>query len=141
MDKAKGQGRANSGVYLQGRYEIQVLDSFENDTYADGSVGALYRLIAPDPQAQKKASRQPKLWQTFDITFHAPLVDATGQVTEKGKLTVILNGVTIIDNGRFDRTTGGALDGKIGTPGPILLQDHGCPVRYRNLWLQPLSRE
>ena len=145
MPEAKGQGRANSGVYLQGRYEIQVLDSYKNDTYANGSVGALYGIIAPDKEAQQKAIRPPEQWQTYDITFHAPRVDDQGKVTEKGRLTVVLNGVTIIDNGRFDRATGGALDPKLGTPGPILLQDHhnkkgAANVRYRNIWLQPLSR-
>lgn len=141
MPKATGQGRANSGVFLQGRYEIQVLDSFKNDTYANGSVGALYGLIAPDKAAQQKAIRPPEQWNTYDITFHAPRVDDSGKVTEKGRLTVMLNGVAVIEDGTFDRVTGGAIDEKVGTPGPILLQDHGCKVRYRNLWLQPLSGE
>jgi hypothetical protein len=141
----KGQARANSGVYLQGRYEIQVLDSYMNDTYADGSVGALYKIIAPDKAAQEKAVKPPEQWNTYDITFHSPRVDASGKVTEKGHITVILNGVTLIDNGAFDKTTGGAIDEKMGTPGPILLQDHhnkggGPNVRYRNVWIQPLSK-
>jgi hypothetical protein len=139
MPKATGQGRANSGVYLQGRYEIQVLDSYKNDTYANGSVGALYGLIAPDKKAQQKAIRPPEQWQTYDITFHAPRVDAKGKVTTKGRLTVVLNGVTIINDGKFDRVTGGAIDEKLGNPGPLLLQDHGCKVRFRNLWLLPLT--
>jgi hypothetical protein len=141
MPKARDQGRANSGVYLQGRYEIQVLDSYKNETYANGSVGALYGIIAPDKEAQQKAIRPPEQWQTYDITFHAPQVDEDGKVTKKGELTVVLNGVTIIGKGPFGRTTGGAIDERIGTPGPILLQDHGCRVRYRNLWLLPLSGE
>jgi hypothetical protein len=139
MPEAKGQARANSGVYLQGRYEVQVLDSYHNETYANGSVGALYLLITPDKEAQQKAIRPPEQWQTYDITFHAPRVDDQGKVATKGRLTVVLNGVTIINNGEFDRVTGGAIDNKLGTPGPILLQDHHCKVRYRNLWLQPLS--
>ena len=141
----KGQARANSGVYLQGRYEIQVLDSYMNDTYANGSVGALYGIIAPDKAAQEKAIKPPEQWNTYDITFHAPRVDEAGKVTEKGRVTVVLNGVTIIDNGAFDKNTGGELDKKLGTPGPILLQDHhnkggGPNVRYRNIWIQPLSK-
>ena len=60
-------------------------------------------------------------------------------MTEKGRLTVVLNGVTLIDDGKFDHATGGALDDKLGTPGPLRLQDHGCKVRYRNIWLQPLT--
>jgi hypothetical protein len=141
MEKASGQGRANSGVYLQGRYEIQVLDSYKNDTYANGSVGALYGIIAPNKEAQQKAVKPPQEWNTYDITFHAPRVDEGGKVTEKGRLTVVLNGVTLIDDGTFDHVTGGALDTKIGQPGPLLLQDHGCKVRYRNIWIQPLSGE
>jgi hypothetical protein len=139
MPKAKGQGRANSGVFLQGRYEIQVLDSYQNDTYANGSVGALYGIIAPDKEAQAKAIKPPEQWQTYDITFHAPRVDDQGKVTEKGTITVVLNDVPIISDGKFDHNTAGELDNKLGEPGPILLQDHGCKVRYRNIWLLPLK--
>jgi hypothetical protein len=139
MADKKDQGRANSGVYLQGRYEIQVLDSYMNDTYANGSVGALYGIIAPDKDAQKKAVKPPEQWNTYDITFRAPRVDDKNKVTEKGSVTVVLNGVTLIDKGQFDKVTGGALDDKVGTPGPLRLQDHGCKVRYRNIWIQPLG--
>jgi hypothetical protein len=135
MPDKKGQARGNSGVYLQGRYEIQVLDSYMNETYKDGACGALYRIIAPS----KNASKPPEQWQTYDIRFRAPRVDAAGKVTEKGRVTVVHNGETVIDNGEFDHPTGGELDDKLGTPGPILLQDHGCKVRYRNLWLKPVE--
>jgi hypothetical protein len=141
MEKAKDQGRANSGVFLQGRYEIQVLDSHMNETYANGSVGALYGIIAPDKEAQQKAVKPPEQWNSYDITFHAPRVDDKDKVTEKGRVTVVLNGVTLIDDGKFDHATGGALSNKLGEPGPLLLQDHGCKVRYRNIWIQPLSKE
>jgi Domain of Unknown Function (DUF1080) len=134
MANKKGQARGNSGVYLQGRYEIQVLDSFHNDTYVDGSCGALYKIIAPS----RNASKPPEEWQTYDITFRAPRVDREGHVTEKGEVTVVHNGVTIIDRGRFDHSTPGALDTTQGTPGPIMLQDHGARVRYRNVWLKPM---
>ena len=140
MADKKDQGRANSGVYLQGRYEIQVLDSYMNQTYANGSVGALYGIIAPDKQAQEKAVKPPEQWNTYDITFHSPRVDEKGKVTEKGHVTVALNGVTIIDNGAFDKATGGALDNKLGEPGPLRLQDHGCKIRFRNIWIQPLAK-
>jgi hypothetical protein len=139
MADAKGQGRANSGVYLQGRYEIQVLDSYMNDTYENGSVGALYGIIAPDKEAQAKAIRPPETWQTYDITFHAPRVDDRGKVTQKGELTVVLNGVTIINKGAFDKVTGGAMDNKIGEPGPLRFQDHGNKIRFRNVWIKPLE--
>jgi hypothetical protein len=140
MADKKGQARANSGVYLQGRYEIQVLDSYMNETYADGSVGALYGIIAPDKEAQNKAVKPPEEWNTYDITFRAPRVGTDGKVTDKGYVTVVLNGVTLIDDGTFDKLTGGALDDKMGEPGPIRLQDHGCLVRFRNIWLQPLAK-
>lgn len=134
MADKKGQARANSGVYLQGRYEIQVLDSYMNETYPNGSCGALYGILVPS----KNASRPPEQWQTFDITLRAPRVDEQGKVTVKGQLTVVHNGETIIDNGTFDKVTGGAMDDKLGEPGPIRLQDHGNKIRFRNIWIRPL---
>jgi hypothetical protein len=139
MPAAKGQARANSGIFLQGRYEVQVLDSYNNDTRPDGTVGSLYGLVAPDPEALRKAIRPPEEWQTYDVTFHAPRVNAQGQVTEKGRVTIVLNGVTVIDGGQFDRTSGMALDNKLGDPGPIRLQDHGARVRFRNLRIKELK--
>lgn len=149
-DNIKGQARANSGVYLQGRYEIQVLDSYMNETQnsgigAMGSVGALYGIIAPDKEAHRKAIKPPEQWNTYDITFHSPRVDTNGKVTEKGRLTVKLNGIAIIDDGKFDKCTAGEIDKKLGKPGPILLQDHqnksgGPNVRFRNIWLKPLEK-
>jgi hypothetical protein len=135
MKEAKDQARANSGVYLQGRYEVQVLDSYMNDTYKGGECAALYLLIP----TKKNANRPPEQWQTYDITFHAPRVDGQGKVNKSGRLTVVFNGETVIDNGEFDKVTGGAMDEKLGNPGPIRLQDHHCKVRYRNIWLKPLS--
>jgi hypothetical protein len=139
MADKKDQARANSGVYLQGRYEIQVLDSYKNETYANGSVGALYGIIAPNKEAQKKAVKPPEQWNSYDITFRAPRVDGEGRVKEKGRLTVVLNGVTLINDGTFDKVTGGTVDDRLGEPGPVLLQDHGCPVRFRNLWVKSLK--
>jgi len=139
MKDAKDQGRANSGVYLQGRYEVQVLDNYMNETYADGSVGALYKILTPDKEAQAKAIKPPELWNAYDITFHAPRVDDSGKVKEKGKVTVMLNGIKITE-GEFDKTTGGALNDKLGESGPVLLQDHGCKVRFRNIWIKPLEK-
>jgi Domain of Unknown Function (DUF1080) len=140
MADKKDQARANSGVYLQGRYEIQVLDSYMNETYANGSVGALYGIIAPDKEAQQKAVKPPEQWNTYDITFRAPRVDDQGKVKDKGHVTVVLNGVTLIDDGTFDKVTGGALNDKLGEPGPLRLQDHGCPIRFRNIWIKPLEK-
>lgn len=133
MPNAKGQGRGNSGVYLQGRHEIQVLDSYMNETYANGSCGALYGIIAPS----KNASKPPEQWQTFDITYQAPRVNDEGKVVKAGRVTVIHNGETVIKEGEFDHMVDLGKDKNMGTPGPILLQDHGCKVRYRNLWLVP----
>jgi hypothetical protein len=139
LPDAKGQERANSGVFLQGRYEIQVLDSYMNDTYEKGWVGALYSILEPDHEAMKKAIKPPEQWQTYDITFHSPRVDGDGKVKESGRVTVVLNGVTIIDDGKFDKNTPGEIDTKLGEPGPLVLQDHGCKVRYRDIWLKPIE--
>jgi hypothetical protein len=135
MKDKKNQGRANSGVYLQGRYEIQVLDSYMNDTYAKGECGAMYGLLG----TSKNANKPPEQWQTYDLTFYSPRVDSDGKVTKKGRVTNVFNGQTVIDNGEFGEVTGGAMDNKLGEPGPIRLQDHGCKVRYRNIWLKPLD--
>src|SRR4051794_33880793 len=133
MADKKGQARGNSGIYLQGRYEIQVLDSYMNDTYVDGSCGALYGIIAPS----KNACKPPEQWQTYDITFKAPRIDDQGKVTTPGEVTIVLNGETVIDRGKFEKVTGGAIPNSIGTIGPIRLQDHGSTVRFRNIWIQP----
>lgn len=134
-----GQDRGNSGVYLQGRYEVQILDSYGLPTDIH-SCGALYDLIAPSTNACKP----PEHWQTYDITFRAPRVGADGKVTEPGEITVVQNGVTVIDRGRFERVTdvkhGTAVDMDVGAPGPVQLQEHGAPVRFRNIWLAPASR-
>lgn len=135
MPDATGQGRGNSGVYVQGRYEIQVLDSFNNETYADGSCGALYRQFAP----LVNACRPPKEWQTYDIVFHAPKCDAEMKVVEPGRLTVLHNGVLIHDHIAIKDVCGGELDRNVAEPGPLLLQDHGNLVRFRNLWVRSLE--
>jgi hypothetical protein len=139
MADQKGQGRANSGVYLQGRYEIQVLDSYMNETYQNGSVGALYGILEPNKEAQAKAVKPPEQWNTYDITFKAPRVDEAGKVTTKGYVKVVLNGIAITE-GEFDKMTGGSWDDKMtNSPGPIRLQDHGNKIRFRNIWIKPLS--
>ncbi len=136
VPNAKGQARGNSGVFLQGRYEIQILDSYMNDTYANGSCGALYGIIAPN----KNVSRPPEQWQSYDITFHSPRLDGQGRVTQKGQVTVVHNGVTVIDKGEFAKMTEDLPGEKMGEPGPIRLQDHGNKVRFRNIWLKPLKQ-
>lgn len=133
--KGDGQGRGNSGVYLMGRYEIQVLDSYNNKTYPNGQAGAFYGHNAP----LVNACRKPGEWQTYDIIFHAPKSQADGKVLP-GSFTVLHNGVLIQDhipvNG--DPTTAAPMQG-IAPRGPLYLQDHGNPVRFRNVWIRPLS--
>ena len=130
MPEARGQGRGNSGVYLQGRYEIQVLDSYGLEG-RDNECGGIYQVGAP----MVNMCLPPLQWQTYDITFQAPRFDASGNKTEDAVVTVVHNGVTIHDRRRLPGPTGGAMDGNESEPGGIYLQDHGNPVRFRNIWL------
>ena len=132
--KGNSQERGNSGVYLQGRYEIQVLDSWNNKTYFNGQAAAFYGHSAP----LVNASRKPGEWQTYDIVFHAPKTGADGKV-EPGSFTVLHNGVLVQDHipVKGDATTAAKFQG-IAQKGPLMLQDHGNPVRFRNIWLRPL---
>ncbi len=134
MPEAQGQGRGNSGVYVQGRYEVQVLDSFRNDTYPNGSCGAIYGQHAP----LVNVCRAPGEWQSFDIVFRAPRVDGEGRLKEKARVTVFHNGVVIHDSVTLEGPTGGAIDADVAAPGPLLLQDHGNHVRFRNIWFRRL---
>jgi hypothetical protein len=133
--KGEGQGRGNSGVYLMGRYEIQVLDSYQNKTYANGQAGSFYNNFAP----LVNASRKPGEWQTYDIVFHGPAKGENGQIVP-GSFTVLHNGVLVQDHVpiKGEATTAAAYQGVTGK-GPLVLQDHGNPVRFRNIWLRPLN--
>ncbi|MBI3417520.1 MAG: DUF1080 domain-containing protein [Verrucomicrobia bacterium] len=126
--KGEGQGRGNSGVYLQGRYEIQVLDSYNNKTYFNGQAASFYGHNAP----LVNASRKPGEWQTYDIVFHPPKPFEGG--TANGSITVFHNGVLVQDHITVNGNPPSAT-----TKGPILLQDHGNPVRYRNIWVRKLD--
>ena len=131
------QVKGNSGIYLQGRYEIQILDSYNNPTYANGSNGALYGVAAP----MVNASRPPEQWQTFDIVFHAPKCDGE-KLVSPGSVTELHNGVLILENVAL-RLRQTCAQG-IGEPGPLMLQDHEpngpkTVMRFRNIWYRPLD--
>jgi hypothetical protein len=140
------QGTSNSGVYLQGRYEIQVDNSYnvkpklvekdgkQVEVLPNTMCGAIYGRISPSKNMAKPA----KDWQTFDVTFRGARGEG-GKVTQKARVTLIWNGEKVIDNAEIDGPTGAALDGKVTEPGPLLLQgDHG-KVAYRNIKIRPLS--
>lgn len=139
--QGSGQGRGNSGVFLMGLYEVQVLDSFENVTYPDGQCGALYGRAKP----LVNASRKPGEWQTYDITFQRPIFNEKGEVTRRAKFTVIHNGIVIHDNVELFGGTGWAGPHaateyvKHDDKGFLQMQDHGNPVRFRNIWIQELA--
>lgn len=133
--EGEGQGRGNSGVYFQGRYEIQVLDCYNNKTYFDGMTGAFYSNFAP----LVNACRKPGEWQSYDIVFHAPKAGADGKGVEPGSFTVFLNGILVQDHVPVKgATTSAAFTGAV-SQAPLMLQDHGNPVRYRNVWVRRLN--
>lgn len=135
-DSDEGQGRGNSGVYLQGRYEVQVLDSYENDTYPDGQCGAIYGQHIPLVNACHKSGQ----WQAYDIIFHPPHFDDQGQKVKPGTITVFHNGVLIQDHVELKGSTTAAMQGEGPGDGPLYLQDHGDLVQYRNIWVRCLPQ-
>jgi hypothetical protein len=134
IPKGSGQGRGNSGVYLQARYEVQILDSFENQTYPNGQCGAIYGQHPP----LRNACRKPGEWQSYDIIFHGARFDESANKTNEATLTVFHNGVLIQDHATVSGTTTAAMQAEGATRGPLYLQDHGNPVRYRNIWVREL---
>ena len=123
--KGSGQGRGNSGFFPLGGPEVQVLDSYENSTYSHGQAGAVYNRYPP----LVNACRAPGVWQTYDVIVHAPILDDKGKYLRKSAYTVLHNGVLIQDN----MEVGGSKE----KTGNLRLQDHGNPVRYRNIWFRP----
>lgn len=132
--EAKGEDSGNSGVYLQRRYEVQIRDSYGTKAgYQD--CGALYKTRAPD----KSVCKKPRQWQSYDITFRAARFERENKV-ENVRITVFHNGILIHDDVELaDKTGLGRPEGH--QPGPILLQDHGSKVRFRNIWIVPHSTE
>jgi hypothetical protein len=131
-----GQGRGNSGVFLMARYELQVLDSYDNPTYANGQAASIYKQHIP----LVNAARKPGAWQIYDILFTAPRFASTGRVSQPAIVTVLHNGVLVQNHVSIQGPTS-----FIGLPvyaphgkAPIQLQDHGNPVSYRNIWVREL---
>ncbi|MGA4579663.1 3-keto-disaccharide hydrolase [Limisphaera sp. VF-2] len=134
--EGEGQGRGNSGVFLMGRYEVQILDSWQNPTYQNGQAGAVYGQAPP----LVNASRPPGQWQTYDIIFRAPRRDGSGKVVRPATITVLHNGVLVQDHFEIRGST--YLERPQYEPHPdklpLVLQDHGNPVRFRNIWIREL---
>ena len=134
------QDRGNSGVFLMDLYEVQVLDSYNSKTYADGMAAAIYGQYPP----LVNASRKPGEWQLYDIVFHRPRFDENGKLLAPARMTVLHNGVLVQDNEELT----GPTQNKARPPYkahadrlPLSLQDHGHPVRYRNIWIRDLERQ
>ncbi|MGA1543770.1 MAG: 3-keto-disaccharide hydrolase [Saprospiraceae bacterium] len=134
--KGNGQGRGNSGIFFQSRYEIQVLDNYQNETYANGQVGSIYKQHIP----LANPSRKPGEWQTYDIIYTAPTYNEDGLIKTPARITALLNGVLVQNNVSLLGTTEYIGIPKLTVHGAdaIMLQDHGNPTRFRNIWVRPL---
>ncbi len=134
--KGEGQGRGNSGIFLQGKYELQVLDNDNNKTYTNGQAGSIYKQSPPLAEVRKPESG----WHTYDVIYSAPKFNKDGHLIKRGMVTVLHNGVVVQNNTEIQGTTE-----YIGLPkmqahgaGPIALQDHGDLVSFRNIWIREL---
>jgi len=134
----ENQSRANSGIFLQAKYEVQVLDNNDNDTYVNGQVGSIYKQSIPLAMASVPSGE----WNVYDIIFRAPEFDGTGQVTKKAVITVLHNGVLIQDHFEIlgESVYTGLPSYQVHDKAPLVLQDHGdnSRVSYRNIWLREL---
>lgn len=133
-----GQLRGNSGIFLQARYEIQVLDSYNNETYFNGQAGSVYSQMPP----LVNACRKPGEWNVYDIIYTAPTFKSDGTYRTRPLVTIIHNGVLVQNNtailGITLKDYQGYPPGEAHGAGPIVLQDHGFPVSYRNIWIREL---
>lgn len=132
----ESQGRGNSGIFMMGLYELQVLDNYNNRTYSNGQAGSFYKQRIPLVNVCKK----PGEWQTYDVIWTAPRFNADGSLKSPARATVLQNGVLVQNNVELDGPTLyiGKPSYKQHGPGPIALQDHGNPVSYRNIWIRTL---
>lgn len=134
--KGEGQGRGNSGVFLQGIYELQILDNYENETYANGQAGSIYKQSAP----LVNPIRKPGEWNTYDIIYTAPDFRKDGTIRTYGYITVLFNGVLVQNHTLIQGATDfvGLPKVKAHGDGPIIIQDHGDKVSFRNIWIREL---
>lgn len=135
--KGEGQGRGNSGIFLMGKYELQVLDNYNNKTYSNGQAASIYKQLIP----LANACREPGEWQTYDVVFTAPRFGSTGTLQSAARITVIHNGVLVQNNATLWGGTEyiGIPEYKPhGTKEPISLQDHGDAISFRNIWVREL---
>lgn len=134
MPHARGQGRANSGCYHQGRYEVQILDSFGLEG-KDNECGGIYKIASP----KVNMCFPPLSWQTYDAEFHAAEYDAEGKKTKNAWVTVKHNNVLIHEHQELSHSTTAAPVKEGPEDGPLFLQNHGNPIRFRNIWVQPID--
>lgn len=133
--KGTGQGRGNSGLFLMGKYEIQILDSYENETYSDGQSGAIYKQTPP----AANVNRPPGEWNTYDVFWTCPRFNDDGSLKSPAYITAVHNGVLILNHFELKGNTPYSVPPSYKqhpARGPISLQDHGNPVRFRNIWVR-----
>lgn len=134
MPEATGQWKGNSGVYIQGCYELQVLDSYGVEPPKNDDCGGIYSIQAPLTNACKPAME----WQTYDIILRAAKLDENGNILSHAVVTILQNGQVIHNNFTLPKNTPGGVYDHVVAEGPLMLQDHGNPVSFRNIWIQKL---